>query len=121
MIRILLYDEEIDERRQLCKQILKYYEAYKLVVQISEFEDHVSVLDALKKENFELVVIAQDGTFSLEVVDRVRRMKPDIKLLWCSDLDFAIRSYDVQAKYFLKKPISEETLAQALKKCELTS
>lgn len=64
MIRILLYDEEIEERRQLCKQILKYYEAYKLVVQISEFEDYVSVLDALK---------------------------------------------------------SEETLAQALKKCELTS
>ena len=52
----------------------------------------------------DLFVVAQDGTFSLEIME----------LLWeFSDLDFALRAYRYNADWFGKKPVDIHSLRKA--------
>ena len=62
---------------------------------------------------FDLFVVAQDGTFSLEVVELLREERPQARIFWFSDLDFALRAYRCNADWFGKKPVALSNLRKA--------
>ncbi len=67
-------------------------------------------------ENFDLLVVAQDGTFSLEVMDMLRQYTTEMKIFWFSDLDFSVRSYSYGTLWFGKKPVDLKAMRKAFKR-----
>lgn len=63
--------------------------------------------------DFDLFVVAQDGTFSLEVVELLREARPQARIFWFSDLDFALRAYRYNADWFGRKPVALPTMQKA--------
>ena len=61
----------------------------------------------------DLFVVAQDGTFSLEIMELLWEKRPHAHIFWFSDLDFALRAYRYNADWFGKKPVDIHSLRKA--------
>ena len=99
-----LYDENAGERRQLADYLKQCGREELRTVKVIPFESHVEFCKAVRDrvENFDLLVVAQDGTFSLEVMDMLRQYTTEMKIFWFSDLDFSVRSYSFQTTKYRK-------------------
>lgn len=64
-----------------------------------------------------VMLIAQKGAPSTETAMAAREHNPRGKLLWFSDLDFALLSFRLKATYFGLLPIEENKLRTALDYC----
>ena len=78
---------------------------------------YIMALDAGTTSNrcilFDLFVVAQDGTFSLEIMELLWEKRPHAHIFWFSDLDFALRAYRYNADWFGKKPVDIHSLRKA--------
>ena len=61
----------------------------------------------------DLFVVAQDGTFSLEIMELLWEKRPHAHIFWFSDSDFALRAYRYNADWFGKKPVDIHSLRKA--------
>lgn len=116
-MRIALYDENKIESGQLHRYLKQCGREIMRTVDVVVFEDYGQLCRA-DGEQFELLVVAQDGTFSLEVIEMVRKRSPDIGIFWFSDLDFSIRSYFYGALWFGRKPVQIEDIRKAFRRME---
>lgn len=66
-----------------------------------------------------IMLIAQTGALSTETALAAREHNPRGKLLWFSNLDFALLSFRLKATYFGMLPIEDERLKTALEYCGL--
>lgn len=64
-----------------------------------------------------IMMIAQRGSRSTETAMAAREHNPKGKLIWFSDLDFALLSFRLKATYFGLLPIEDEKLRVALDYC----
>ena len=62
-------------------------------------------------------LIAQTGSISTETAMAAKEHNPQGKLLWFSDLDFALLSYRLKATYFGLLPLDADRLKTALGYC----
>lgn len=60
--------------------------------------------------DYDLFVVAQDGSFSLEVVELLREMRPQACIFWLSNLNFALRAYRYSADWFGQKSVATPAL-----------
>ena len=67
-----------------------------------------------------IMLIAQTGALSTETAMAAREHNPQGKLIWFSDLDFALLSFRLKATYFGLLPIEDEKLRVALDYCGIT-
>lgn len=67
-----------------------------------------------------IMMIAQTGALSTETAMAAREHNPGGKLIWFSDLDFALLSFRLKATYFGLLPIEDEKLRVALDYCGIT-
>ena len=68
-----------------------------------------------------VMIIAQKGARSTETAMSAREQNPDGKLIWLSDLDFALLSFRLKAAYFGLFPIDDEKLKVALSYCGIVA
>ena len=113
-----LYDENAGERRQLADYLKQCGREELRTVKVIPFESHVEFCKAVRDrvENFDLLVVAQDGTFSLEVMDMLRQYTTEMKIFWFSDLDFSVRSYSYGTLWFGKNPVDLKYMRTAYKR-----
>ena len=113
-----LYDENAGERRQLADYLKQCGREELRTVKVIPLESHVEFCKAVRDrvENFDLLVVAQDGTFSLEVMDMLRQYTTEMKIFWFSDLDFSVRSYSYGTLWFGKKPVDLKAMRKAFKR-----
>lgn len=64
-----------------------------------------------------IMLIAQTGSLSTETAMAARDHNPQGKLIWFSDLDFALLSFRLRATYFGLLPVEERKLKKALCYC----
>lgn len=64
-----------------------------------------------------IMLIAQTGSRSTETAMAAREHNPQGKLIWFSDLDFALLSFRLRAVYFGLLPLEERKLKKALCYC----
>ncbi len=65
--------------------------------------------------------IYMDGMTGIEVARKIRETDTDVSLAFCtSSNEFAYETYEVEAKYYLNKPVSQEKVAAMLKRFNLT-
>ncbi len=106
-MRIALYNENSPERMIMSEHLKQCGREELRKVSIVHFDNHVDLCQAVeaKRDEFDLLIIAQDGTFSLEVMDMLHPHQLGKRLVWFSDLDFAVRSYNYGTLWFGKKPV----------------
>ena len=64
-----------------------------------------------------VMLVAQTGAHSTETAITAREQNPQGKLIWFSDLDFALLSFRLKATYFGLLPIENDKLKTALAYC----
>lgn len=117
-MRVALYSENEEE---LCRltEYLEYCSRETLQhVNIIGFSERMEFCRTIQdgREPLDLLVLALDGTASLEIMDMVRASYPDIDIFWFSDLDFAVRSYYYGTLWFGRKPVSLGDMQKAFRR-----
>jgi len=105
MSRILVIEDESAIRRVLVKILSEENENYI----VEEAEDGLIGLDAIKKDDFDLVLcdIKMPKMDGVEVLEAVRKLKPEIPFIMISghgDLDTAVNTMRIGAFDYISKP-----------------
>ena len=118
--RIALYDENKTESEKLNRYLEQCGREMMRIVNVTVFGEYEDFCRAVTGSGgqFELLVMAQNGTFSLEIIEMARANIPDIGILWFSDLDFSIRSYAYGVLWFGRKPVQMEDMRKAFRRME---
>ena len=114
-MRIALYDSRADERGRLADQLCACAREHSRPAEVTAYGGHEDLLRTVERcpGAFDLFVVAEDGPFSLEMVEFLCRCMPPAPVIWFSDLDFAVRSYACGVAWFGKKPVCPETVRRA--------
>ena len=116
MVKVLVCDNDDNERVGLMNNILYYYQKIGAEVQLDDCSGREELLKELKRENRDIVVVAINGVEGMETAIGAGYVLPK-NIVWISDLDFAVQSYRMGVTYFLQKPLRAEQLYQALEQC----
>ena len=85
------------------------------MIRAKELDDFIFIL---AKEQFDLVLVTQDGAMGMEAVMTAQKLRLDTPRVWFSnDRDFAVQSYRLRCAYFAEKPITAEKLQKAMERC----
>lgn len=100
----------------------------KITKQLSELCDDLTTVSFCNVSDFitmvndnpnVIMMITQKGPLSTETAMAAREHNLRGKLIWFSDLDFALLSFRLKVTYFGLLPIEEEKLKLALNYCEI--
>lgn len=86
-------------------------------IEITECNSVLTLLHVLELKSFSLMAIILNGLEGLEAVRVIRQHQPEIPLLWISDEDFSLFGYQYHVTHFLRKPVRDVALREALKNC----
>lgn len=117
-MRVALYSEDKEERQQLETYLEDCGREEMRHVSVTESGGHVEFLQSIRDaaEPPDLLVIALNGTASLEVMEMVRARYPTVDIFWFSDLDFSVRSYYYGTLWFGRKPVSMQDMRKAFRR-----
>lgn len=89
---------------------------YKL--QIDEFNDTDSLLEAISQKPYYAVVAAFDGSEAVMEIEKIREAYPDMPLIWISeDSSLGIAAYQNHVTSFVDKNAFENQIQNALEVC----
>lgn len=86
-------------------------------LEITECNSAQALLPAFELKPFSLMTVTLNGTAGLEAVRKLREKVPDVPLLWISDEDFSLFGYQYRVTYFLRRPVSDVQLREAIVSC----
>lgn len=86
-------------------------------VEITECNSPQALLRMLELKPFSLLVVVLNGVAGLEAMRLLREKAPDVPLLWISDEDFSLFGYQYHVTCFLRSPISDTGLREAVTGC----
>lgn len=81
------------------------------------FESFSDFLDSGRRNPRRILILAQQGTGSVELAAATVEECPLSPMIWLSDLDFALFSYRLEVDHFALLPGTEETMRVALMNC----
>lgn len=103
-------EEDVWEGRLLVAASLQRFE-------ITECNSAKALVPLLELKPFSLVVVALNGVAGLEAVRELRQKAPDVPLLWISDEDYSLFGYQYRVTCFLRSPVSNRELGEAVIAC----
>ncbi len=112
-MRVAVYNENISEWETLQGYLNKCGEDLRRIVHAEFFDDYGDFLRIITTGRYDMLLVAQDGTFSLEIMDAIQNNAPKTPVIWFSDLDFAVRSYEYGVVWFGRKPVELAKLKKA--------
>ncbi len=80
-------------------------------------------LGSLEANKYDIIIldIYMDNLNGVDVARKIREIDEDVALAFCtSSNEYASQSYEVDARYYLQKPISKEKVAAMLKRFNLS-
>ena len=84
-MQIALYADSPAEQQQITGDLKKCGLEYLRPVQVTLLSDYAEFCGALQRKRFDLLVIAMNGTFSLELMDAAARLASRTPVFWFSD------------------------------------
>ena len=97
----------IRQLSKLCRVTTEsFYNIFDFIARVSDCPDAI-------------MLIAQTGALSTETAMAAKEHNPQGKLIWFSDLDFALLSFRLKATYFGLLPVEEDKLKTALSYCNI--
>ena len=86
-------------------------------IEITQGNGAQALLPALHLKHFSLVVVVLNGSAGLEAVSHLREKASDVPILWISDEDYSLTGYQYHVTRFLRRPVSQVDLREALAVC----
>lgn len=122
-MRIALVDDDKTQTELLCGYISKELSALgDSAYKITSFSSGEEFLKEFKVGAYDLVVldIFMDELTGIDVAYRIRTEDEHVLLAFCtSSNEYASESYDVGARHYLRKPITEESVSKMLRRLDL--
>ncbi len=112
-MRIAVYNENTSEWKTLQSHLEKCGQDMQRTMRTDFYNDYGDFFHTIAAGRHDILLVAQDGTFSLEVMEAIKSVAPRTPVIWFSDLDFAIRSYDYGVVWFGRKPVELAKLKKA--------
>lgn len=85
---------------------------------IDMFENRESIIEAMIKNSYHIVIVAMDKAKGMETVKHIHLRDGNAKIIWFSDdEDFAGFAFESEVKQFAIRPISSEKLIEGLERC----
>lgn len=118
-LRIAIVDDDI----QICESLKSYLdELLDLSFELRTFYSGEAFLEAFEAGMFDLIIldIFMDRLTGMEVAREIRKSDPDVKLVFnTTSNEFASESYEVNACYYLHKPIDKSHIRAMLDRLNL--
>lgn len=76
-----------------------------------------TLLPLLELKPFSLLIVVINGVAGLESVRQLRAKAPDVPILWVSDEDYSLFGYQYHVTCFLRRPVSDTELGEAVEGC----
>lgn len=86
-------------------------------LEITECNSARTLLPLLDLKPFSLLVVVLNGVAGLEAVRQLRQKVPDVPILWISDEDYSLFGYQYRVTHFLRRPVSDMELREAITGC----
>lgn len=87
-------------------------------VKLERFQKREDFLYRIRDGCCDAALVALPGAIGMETALNVRELKQTLPLVWITDDDgFALQSYRMQVKMFLRFPATEDDITEALIKC----
>lgn len=118
-MKIALVDDEQAEAARLSECISCYTDKN---TQIDVFQSGEEFLGQWDGDTYDLIIldIFMGGMLGIDVAKQIREKNQDVCLVFCtSSNDFASESYEVDARFYLRKPFSEEKVKAMLDRLDL--
>ena len=111
-----------EDAKLLKKLVLNYCTTCNCYPNIEYFENRQSIIEAMMKTSYEIVVVAIDKAKGMEMVKHIQLRDPKVQIIWFSDdKDFAGFAFEQGVRYFALRPISKENLEEGLRRCQIAA
>ena len=122
-MKAVICDTDINCIKCISKKLENIFQDNKQALTINFFTKALLCLDYLLTNEVDFVVLnthLDNGNFGIDLARKLRDRGKDFKLIFISQNNyFAVQSYEVNATYYLLKPIEDKALYLALKRCNV--
>lgn len=122
-MKIAIVDDIKDEAERLSDLVAHYLSTHGLFCdQTDLFASGEAFLEHFEPGRYDIIFldIYMSGMTGMETARRIREQDTNCSLLFVTTSpDFAIDSYDVNATYYLLKPVNEAQVTRALDRCNM--
>lgn len=115
---VSIYSTDSYTRERLCTLLAVLGRERSEPIRAEEFSDFAEFIESGRRNPRRILVLAQRGTNSVELMATVMEECPESPTVWLSDLDFALFSYRLGVDHFGFLPATAETLRSALNNCK---
>ena len=120
---IAYVDDDFNERAYALPIFLKGFQDYNIPVHRFDFFDNAAeFLENFRRECYDLVIldIYMGGLSGVEAANAVREYSKDTRIVFCSSSnEFANESYDVNACYYIQKPVTKEAVSAMISRLDI--
>jgi len=111
-----------EDLKKLKKLTVDYCAECNCYPAIDTFENRESIIEAMIKNSYHIIIVAIDKAKGMETVKHIHRRDGNAKIIWFSDdEDFAGFAFENEVKQFAIYPISSEKLTEGLELCGISS
>ena len=117
MIRAAICDDEIGEAEKIASLLRDYAASQGLSLSRAVFHSAMDLIDAAQRSPFDLILldVMMPALSGMDTAKEIRAFDPSAKLIFItSSNDFATESYEVNASYYMLKPVERDRLYQVL-------
>lgn len=114
MHRIAILGDNVELGRQIVRWTECFFLEQGCFPMIKLYENCELFYETMRESLSCGVIVALSGVRGLNVVEHLRSLNPDCRLIWCSDLDFSLHAYRVWTDYFILYPVTEEEMKRGL-------
>lgn len=122
-MRVALVDDDREQQELLLKLVSKELTSIgDTAHKITTYESGEAFLADWHTDAFDLIIldIFMDKLTGVDVAHEIRETDNNVRLVFCtSSNEFASESYDVNARYYLQKPITETNVAKMFQRLNL--
>lgn len=121
-LSVVVCDDEKEILEHSCSLLNEYAQEQGIILELHSFEKAFDCLNYLCAHQADLLVldIFLKDDMGTKLAVKVREFNPHIKLVFLSTSnEFATESFEVNASYYLIKPLTKEKLSKALERCAL--
>lgn len=119
-MNIAIVDDKLKDREQVERLIRNSCEKLGVTCYTFSFESGEEFLISMDEQNLDLIIldIYMDDMDGMETAREIRRRDKQVQIIFATVTDaFSLSGYDVQATYYLVKPISQENMDNAISHC----
>lgn len=87
------------------------------MLEVTECNSVCALFPLMDLKPFSLLAVVLNGVAGLDAIRQLREKAPDVPLLWISDEDYSLFGYQYRVTCFLRRPVSDTELREAVAGC----